>query len=206
MPERDNVDFEKLADWVEGRLPEEEARAVEEVVAHADEETLAELAWLRAFRAVSEDTVIASPPPEVRDALLDRFEAYAEERRGPGPLRRLAARLAFDGGLQPAFGVRSAGTSGSRQLVYSSEAADVAMNVWRRRGGEGFDVDGQVLLLDGPEPGPFAVSLLADEAEVDATTADELGEFALENVPPGSYEVLVRGEDVEIRLSPVELR
>ena len=40
---------------------------------------------------------------------MRRFEAYAEERRGPGFLERLVAGLTFDSGLQPAFGMRSAG-------------------------------------------------------------------------------------------------
>lgn len=206
MPEPAGIEFERLVDWAEGRLSAEEAGEVEQLLARADEETRAEAAWLRAFGRMAEDTVISDPPAELRESLITRFDEHVEERLRPGPLRRLAARLTFDGGLQPAFGMRSAGTSGSRQLVYSSEGADVALNLWRRRGDGGFDVDGQVLLLDDPEPGPFDVRLLADEDEVGVTTTDELGDFAFEEVPPGFYEVLVKGERVEIRLSPVELR
>lgn len=206
MPEPAKIEFERLVDWAEGRLSAEEAEEVEQLLARADEETRAEAAWLRAFGKMAGDTVISDPPADLREALITRFDEFTEERPRPGPLRRLAARLTFDGGLQPAFGVRSAGTSGSRQLVYSSEAVDVALNLWRRRGDGGFDVDGQVLLIDDPEPGPLDVRLLAGEDEVGATTADELGDFAFEDVPPGSYKVLVRGAGVEIRLSPVELR
>lgn len=206
MPEPAKVEFERLVNWAEGRLSAEEAGEVERLLALADEETRAEAAWLRAFGRMAGDTVISDPPADLRAALITRFDEHVEERLRPGPLRRLAARLTFDGGLQPAFGVRSAGTSGSRQLVYSSEGVDVALNLWRRRGDGGFDVDGQVLLIDDPEPGPLDVRLLAGEDEVGLTTADELGDFAFEDVPPGSYKVLVRGEGVEIRLSPVELR
>jgi hypothetical protein len=69
------LDFAQLVDWVEGRLPEEEARAVEEQVEVADTATLADVAWLRAFALISENTVIASSPPEVRETLIKRFEA-----------------------------------------------------------------------------------------------------------------------------------
>jgi hypothetical protein len=36
MPESQDVEFTRLLDWVEGRLSEEEARAVEEQLAAAD--------------------------------------------------------------------------------------------------------------------------------------------------------------------------
>ena len=44
---RKRIAFSQLVDWVEGRLSEEEARAVEEQVAVADAATLADVAWLR---------------------------------------------------------------------------------------------------------------------------------------------------------------
>ncbi len=69
------LDFAQLVDWVEGRLPEEEARAVKAQVEAADTATLADVAWLRAFALISENTVIASPPPELRETLIERFEA-----------------------------------------------------------------------------------------------------------------------------------
>ena len=72
------LDFARLVDWVEGRLPEEEARAVEAQIDAANTATLADVAWLRAFALISENTVVASPPPEVRETLIERFE---EKRR-----------------------------------------------------------------------------------------------------------------------------
>jgi hypothetical protein len=70
--------FAQLVDWVEGRLPEEEARAVEARVEAGDPATLAEAAWLRAFALISENTVLASPPPEMRETLIERFEAKGQ--------------------------------------------------------------------------------------------------------------------------------
>ena len=79
-----NVEFGRLVDWVEGRLPEDEARAVEEQVARADSRTLADVAWLRKFVKATDNAVLESPPREVRDALIARFEAYANGQRTPG--------------------------------------------------------------------------------------------------------------------------
>lgn len=206
MREPRDIEFERLADWVEGRLPEEEARAVEKRVAEAGEPVRAEVEWLRAFARMSEDTVLASPPPEVHEDLLRRFEGYAREKRRPGILERLVATLSFDGGLQPAFGVRSARAQESqRQLVYSTDAADIALNV-SPRGGL-LDLDGQVFPTGEDETVPFSVQLLDDRgAEVGVTATDELGEFAFEAVAPGTYQILLGNGRVEILILPVDLR
>jgi hypothetical protein len=126
---RKRIAFSQLVDWVEGRLPQKEAQAMEEQVEVADIATLADVAWLRKFVSATEDSVLESPPPEVRSTLIARFRAHAEGRRTPGLLKRVVATLTFDGGLRPAVGVRSAGTQGARrQLVYSVDDLDVALN------------------------------------------------------------------------------
>ena len=45
MSKREDEEFARLMDWAEGRLSEEEARAVEERLAAADDATRAEVAW-----------------------------------------------------------------------------------------------------------------------------------------------------------------
>jgi hypothetical protein len=206
-----NEKFPHLVDWVEGRLPAEEARVMEERLAGVDGSVHADLAWLRAFGWASEQTVIESPPASVRGELLRRFEAYAEGVRPPGLLRRLTATLALDGGMQPAFGVRSARAreeTAESQLVYTTEAADVVVSVMPRPGGL-FDLDGQVLPNDaGAEIPPFAVQLLDAEGGtgVALTATDDLGEFAFESVAPGVYELLISSDEVEILILSVRLR
>jgi hypothetical protein len=207
MPKSENVEFARLLDWVEGRLAEHEARTVEERVATADSATGADVAWLRAFARISEDTVIAAPPSEVRDALIDRFEAYAEGKQQPGLLKRLVATLTFDSDLRPAVGLRAGAISESqRQLVYSTDAADVAIIVRPRPRDGLLDVHGQILPVDGTDSGVFGVQLLAGSSEVATTATNDLGEFTFEAVPPGVYEVLAASDRVEIQLPQVELR
>lgn len=206
MPGSSDIEFARLVDWVEGRLSEEEARAVEEQVGAAGEETRASVAWLRAFAQISEDVILSSPPPEVHDALVERFEAYAQRKRGPGILERLTAALAFDGGIRPAMGMRSAGApEAERQLVYSTRIADIALVVRRRPGEERLDLYGQILPRGETEPGSYAVQLLG-ETEFVTTTVDELGEFVLEALPSGVYEAFVSNQRVEIQIPALELR
>ena len=203
---RKRIAFSQLADWVEGRLPEKEARAVEEQVAVADSATLADVAWLRKFVRATEDSVLESPPPEVRSTLIDRFEAHAEGKRPPGLLKRVVATLTFDGGLRPAVGVRSAGTQGARrQLVYSVDDLDVALNFLPRARDKNFDLDGQVLPRDDVELGSFSVQLLQSETELGITATDDLGAFAFESIPSGVYEIILSTDRVEVSIAPVEL-
>jgi hypothetical protein len=205
MSRQDEISFERLADWAEGRLSDEEAAAIVERLEGADEETRARAEWLRAFALASGRTTLAAPPREVRENLRRRFAAYAEGVREPGLLRRVVATLSFEGGMQPAFGVRSARTGEAQeQLVYSTDVADVALNVHPRPGGR-VDLDGQIFPAGEAEPGGFVVQLLSGGSDVGITTTDELGEFGFESIAPGEYEILVSDGEVEIQLSSVRL-
>ena len=203
---RTRIVFSQLVDWVEGRLPEKEARAVEEQMVVADSATLADVAWLRKFVRATEDSVLESPPPEVRRTLIDRFEAHAEGRRPPGLLKRVFATLTFDDGLRPAMGVRSVGAQGTRrQLVYSADALDVALNLLPRARDKKLDLNGQVLSHSDAELGSFSVQLLQSETELAITATDDLGGFVMESIPPGEYELILSSERVEVSIKPVEL-
>jgi hypothetical protein len=170
---------------VEGCLSEVEARAVEEQVAVADSATLADVAWLHKFARATEGTALESPPAEVRSTLVARFEAYTEGRRTPGLLIRVAAILAFDGGLRPAVGVRVAGAQGvRRQLIYSADALEVALNYWPRGRHNNLDLEGQVFPCDQVQLESFIVQLLRGETESAITASDDLGSFTFESMFP----------------------
>jgi hypothetical protein len=62
-PKSEAMEFARLLDWVEDRLSEQDARTLEEHVSAADSSTRADVAWLRVFFRISEDTVISSPHP-----------------------------------------------------------------------------------------------------------------------------------------------
>lgn len=206
MLEPKDEEFAQLVDWVEGRLSREEARTVEERIA-TDATARANVEWLQAFAAVSENTVIASPPPKVRKTLVERFEAYAERKRGPGILKRLVATLSFDSALQPAPGLRASyAPDQQREFVYCSEVADIAITV-RLRPHDGLsEIEGQIFPINGADPEAFGVRLLDGASVVAAITANDLGEFSFGAVPPGTYEVLATSDRAEIWLTGIEVR
>lgn len=196
--------FDEILDWIEGRLPPQEAEAIAGRVA-SDEAARAEADWLRAFARVSEETVIESPPPGVRETLSRRFESFAAERRQPGLLQRLSAALSFDSGLQPSFGVRSAGAKeAQRQFIYSTDLADIALNVQPRVGGK-FDLLGQVLPSGEEDPEEFTVQLLKGGVEAGLAAADDLGEFAFGEIEAGVYELVVNIGNYEILIPPFQV-
>jgi hypothetical protein len=200
------VEFGRLVDWVEGRLPEDEARTVEEQVARADSRTLADVAWLRKFVKATDNAVLESPPREVRDALIARFEAYANGQRTPGLLKRVLASLTFESDLRPAVGLRTAGAQQARrQLVYSAGAFDVVLNLRSRVPDENLVLDGQVLPREDQELKPFSVQLLYGGTEVGLTATDELGSFDLRDIPPGVYDIVLSTDEEEISIAPVDL-
>jgi hypothetical protein len=104
--------------------------------------------------------------------------------------------------------VRSADSqeAAQRHLTYTTDAAEIALNISPRPRDGYLDLDGQVFPADDADPASFSVRLLSGADEVGLTATDELGEFDFEAVPPGTYQILVSTDRVEILISPVELR
>jgi hypothetical protein len=202
------LSFATLVDWVEGRLPPDEAAIVAEQVEQADAATRADVAWLRSFAQISSQFVMADPPPEVRQRLVRRFEATMQGRQQPAPLRRLVAALRFDTSSQPApVGIRAAGTPlAERQLIYSTDLIDIALNIHPRLRDRRLDINGQIFAEGQPLPDRLGIQLLIGTTEQGITYADDLGEFVFEAVPPGSYDLAVVSDRFEVVIPQLELK
>ncbi len=111
----------------------------------ADAATQADLDWLRLFLKARETVQFVSPPRGVRETLKQRFAAYAEARQPPGLFQRLLATLTFDSRAQPATaGFRSVPDVGQQQLIYTTEAAEIALTVHPTLPNKNFTVTGQI--------------------------------------------------------------
>jgi hypothetical protein len=200
------VPFAHLVDWMEGRLSAGESGEVEEAVAGADDATLADVAWLRKFFAATGNALTATPPRGLRDVLVDAFEAHARGRQTPGTVERVVAALTFDSNLQPAAGLRAARAQATRrQLVYSTDAFDLVVNILARGSDGDLDLDGQVLPHGGEDTEFLSVQLLRDDMEQDLTSIDDLGSFDFRRVPPGDYELVFSAGRLEISISPLNV-
>lgn len=204
---KSTLNFEHLADWVDNRLSEEEAGMIAKQMESVDEATQESVAWLKAFTRAGKTTKLSSPPPELRSELIRRFKEYSRERKQPGFFQRLIASLTFDSDLQMvAAGARSVESPASqRQLIYSTDLADIALNIQPRSYNRDFNITGEVFSNGDSTAGPLSVQLLQENTELKLTMVDEMGEFVFESVPPGVYTVILSATEAEILIMPVEI-
>ena len=202
--------FSELLDWLEGRLPPDQAHALAERLETADAATQADLEWLRLFQQTRQSVRFATPPPGVRETLKQRFAAYAEARQPPGLFQRWLATLTFDSRAQPAAaGLRSAQRADQgpqRQLIYTTEAAEIALTIQPGLPDKNFIVSGQIFPAGDIPAHTFSIQLLHDVQEVGLAAADELGEFTIADLPAGEYEMVVSAGQYEVVISSLRLQ
>lgn len=206
--------FERLLDWIEGRLAASEAAAVAAQVTIAGSAVRADVAWLRAFVQTRRNLALDEPPPQVRTELVNRFAQYARHKAAsppraadePGLWQRLVAVLTYDSSLQPALaGARAAQATESRQLVYSTEAAEIAVHVEPEFKSNSYTISGQILPIADIQPVTFAIQLLRNAQEIGAQQADEFGEFTFDAIAPGQYQIVLTAPPLSIRLDSLDL-
>lgn len=191
-----HIPFAQVVDLVEGRLS---GAAQAQVQAHtaACSRCAAELAWLaRVIVLMRADNGDAAP-----SQVVDRAVRLFRVRRAPDPLgvqQRLPAALRFDSWrtLQP-LGVRG-GARSERLLLFNAEGFDFDVRI--TRSGEVWTVAGQVL---GPEQGG-QVALQGASGTVQGVL-NELSEFKLSPVSPGTYTLIVQLSSTEVEITGLEV-
>jgi hypothetical protein len=208
MNESNNTPFSELLDWLEGRLPPDEARAVADRLKVTDAATQADLDWLRLFLEARRFLKLSSPPPDLRESLKQRFAAYTEARQPPGLFQRFLAALSFDSRAQPVTaGLRSAADEGQqRQLIFATETAEIALTIHPSLPDKKFHIAGQVFPLADSPGTSFSIQLLRDASEVALTATDELGEFAFADILAGEYDIVASTGQYEVVIPSIRLQ
>ncbi len=206
---REDDRFARLLDWLEGQLPEEEARQVQNWLEQAGKDTREDLAWLQEFLDTADVARAPQPPPEVRAALLAEFKEFTSRVRAPSFLERMAATLSFDSGSQLAFaGARSGPALGKpRQLIYDSEIAEIAINIRADQESRTVTLSGQIYPKTDISPAGFSVQILEADGftERGIALSDDLGEFLLGEIPEGRYGLFLCSDTHEISLPEIHL-
>jgi hypothetical protein len=140
------------------------------------------------------DTIENPPTAFVQDARkVFRSRAASPE---PSLARRVVASLSFDSfTAAPAFGLRSQ-RSGGRQLIYSTETADIELRVSPEN-----EVAGQIL---GATCENGKINLESDSFSA-STRLNELCEFSFGAVPAGTYKISVHLPRLLVDIPQLEL-
>ena len=194
-----HIDFERLADIVEGRLSAGEDDRTHLAACPRCSAQAEELGRVTALMRA--DTSVDAP----RDLVFNAIKLFHSRRTesAPGLLRRLVAALTFDSSTRtPAFGVRSGQAAPARQLLFGAGDFDVDLRL--AAGEEGWTVSGQVLgPCEGGRVEAFAPG--AHEESVARTSLNDLCEFTLPPVPEGVYALRLRLNDTEIEIPELSL-
>lgn len=198
--------FERLLEYADGRLPADESATLERHLATACDDCRATLTWYEGFveTARSDDSV--EPAPWVLRKAIDAFadaKAAAARRGVRGIVARIRAALVFDsfgGATDDAVPARSAHVA-SRQLLYSAVPYDVDLFVAEGSSRRSLAVSGQVLPVDGDDfesVRGLTVTIEREGEPMASVETSELGEFAVDGIAPGVYDVRLANDDREI--------
>lgn len=204
----DDPQFNRMLDWLEGRLSEEESAALEQELESADAARRAELSWLRAFLDASADFRDAAPPPALRERLRGSFRDFQASQPGGGFFQRIVAALTFDSqGQFAAVGIRSATAEGSRrQFLFETDIAEVVLNLQTAPEDGSLSLFGQIFPLGEISPDAFTIQVTdADETtDFGLAVSDELGEFLIRSLPEGVHRVLIEADGYQIILPEID--
>jgi len=198
-----HVPFERLVDLAEGRLAPDASR---DARTHLDAcaACAGQLAQVERLAGLMRADSSEDAPRDVLAGAVALFGARpVRVNAAAGLLRRVIASLSFDSGSQmPAFAVRSGQPGASRQLLFSAGDLDVDLRL--APAAEGWAVSGQVL---GECVGGWAeLGGVEGAGEAARVRLNELCEFALPNVPAGSYTLRLRLDDLLVEIPNLDLR
>lgn len=190
MTDHRHRSFEELADLAEGRLSpdERETALVHVATCSVCAETLS---WLEYVTTLMRSDETEDAP----DDLIKQVNGLLQPKQvqaSPGLGDRIRARLRFDSGLSPAFGIRSQ-HGAARQMLFETDELAIDLRIEPEDGL--WIVSGQVL---GPCSGG-RVEVTGDTVREQATL-NEMCVFRLPVVPPGTYTLIadVDGTTLEV--------
>jgi|KBSSwiStaDraftv2_1062776.scaffolds.fasta_scaffold32759_3 hypothetical protein len=190
-----HISFSELAD-----IAEEHSSASAEILQHlaACSHCSQELRAIRQTLALMKSDHTEAAPVELVNYAKNLFRG---QRGAPKPslVERVLAVLAFDSlTVAPGFGLRS-GLAAGRQLIYSTEMADIDLRVSPQSGE--WEIAGQIL---GSSHSEGKVNLESDAFSASANL-NELSEFSFRSVPRGTYRMFVHLPNLEIETPPLEV-
>ncbi len=192
--------FERLIDYLDGRLANEEADRVAAHLASECTHCAPTRDWYVTVRQAASADDSTAPPPWTLKRAIKIFGEKGSRPRLVERLGRAVASLVFDSFAQPALlGVRSTETA-NRQLLYHAGDYSIDLQVAQLEEAR-TDVRGQIL-REGEERfesvAGLKIELLRGGVQGQETLTGETGEFAFERLEPGEYDLRLETGDLSI--------
>lgn len=140
-------------------------------------------------RSLRSSRRLEDAPERVIQRAIAAWQPRRQAAAAPGLVERLLAVLSFDSGAASplAFGRRSAAGT-TRQMLFSAKGHDIDLRI-----SQAGEAQADLWLLSGQVLGPDARGVVgltdALDQVVGETLLDELGEFRLQAIAPGTYTV-----------------
>ena len=194
------VGFERLIEYLDGRLSDEDGRPVAEHLAEGCGRCDGDRRWYDLLTSMKRVPEMVEPPEWVFRRALRLFENRPRAERAGMRALRADARLIFDSLAQPTVaGARSAAAP-SRHLLYSVDDYSIDLRI-AATSEDGVDLIGQVLSTS--ESGfdavaGIAVELAREGERVSSAVTDEIGVFVMSRIGSGGYDLQIDARDMII--------
>jgi hypothetical protein len=199
--------FERLLDYLDGRLAGDEAGLVASHLASGCRRCEASRQWYEQVRAIAESDDTMEPPAWVLKRAIRLFEGRGSREGTASRLAGAIASLVFDSFARPALaGVRSTETA-NRQLLYHADDYSIDLQITAPDQSQA-SLIGQVLRKDDlrfESVAGLPLHLVREGQTLQSTVTNENGEFIIGSVDCGDYDLLIetRGLKITIKGVPV---
>lgn len=194
--------FERLVDYLERRLSKEESNSIEAHIYSGCVQCAESERWYRRVAEITAGDDSVEPPSWVLKRALRLFADERPERRFARRLKELAASLVFDSFARAAMaGARAAG-SADRQLLYTADDYNIDLRISLVES-SGASVIGQILKKSDERfesVSGLQLELILDGEEVFSGITSPSGEFAIQHVKRGDYDLRIETFDASITL------
>lgn len=204
--------FAELLDFAEGKLDPSTCERLEAHLAEAPEEATKTLKWIRTFLEASGETTLYAMPKGLEERLVDVYDAasaptLAEVALGlSGAVRRIIAKVVESDSDSSfaALALRSRTLEAfPQQWTFKAEEMTLVLDVLERSDAC-YDVHGQVYDTEtGEWSGRGSVQLMQNDCPHVVVEVDEFGEFIIEGVERGSFELILNADALEIVCKPL---
>ena|SRR5215471_1728187 len=200
--------FEKLIDYLDGALGKDETAAITDHLASGCAQCAADRNWYERVRAVAAADDSVPPPLWVFKRGVRVFDSESARTRRSASPGHVVATLVFDSMFRlGAAGIRS-GDAFNRQLLYRAGDYSVDVQV-SSSSGMSAALMGQI--LDERASGFGSVSnltweLVHDGRVVGSAVTNKFGEFAVDGLDQGQYELRIQAREGGIIVSGLPVR